>query len=162
MAFPPLCTAILVVKETSSSVTAPPTKQGPCSGSARPEMPSKAIAKTSGPWSAGAPKNRPKYPKEGLGKRRPRSPSATAERTRFRGFQHSWWRCGTDEGRPGVATRPRCRELLRERQKVPHRENVSLSACVGFWLGGRLPGEIPHTRSRGLASAKRSLPVLLR
>ena len=29
-------------------------------------------------------------------------------------------RCGT-EGSPGVVTRPRCRELLRERLKVPHR-----------------------------------------
>ena len=58
MASPPLCVAISAVKKTSSSVTAPPTRQGPCSGSARSEAPREAIAKTSGLWSVGAPKKK--------------------------------------------------------------------------------------------------------
>ena len=82
----PLRFTFSVVKETSSSVTVPPTRQGPCSGSARPEAPSEAIAKTSGLWLAGVPEHRPKSPKKGLGERRLRSSSATAERTRIMDF----------------------------------------------------------------------------
>ena len=48
IASPQLCIAISVVKESSSSVTVPPTRQGPCSGSARSEAPREVIAKTSG------------------------------------------------------------------------------------------------------------------
>ena len=51
---PSLCIEIAVVNETSSSVTVPPTRQGPCSDSARPRLTPEAIAKTSWLWSAGA------------------------------------------------------------------------------------------------------------
>ena len=47
----------LVVNETSSRVTVPPTRQGPCSDSARPGPTPEAISKTSWLWSAGASEN---------------------------------------------------------------------------------------------------------
>ena len=53
MASPPLYISILVVNETSSTVTVPPTRQGPCSDSARPRLTPEAISKTSWLWSAG-------------------------------------------------------------------------------------------------------------
>ena len=42
-----LAYVILIVNETSSSVTVPPTKQGPCSDSARLELTPETISKTS-------------------------------------------------------------------------------------------------------------------
>ena len=140
MASPPLCIAILVVKETSASVTVPLTRQGhilAVRGLRRRE-------KLSPPGFDRRvyPKNRPM---EGLGQRRPRSPSATAERTKCRGFQHFRLGCGIDEGRPGVAIRPRCRELLRERQRVPNQSIVFLSTCVDPWRGGCPPGDLCPT-----------------
>ena len=54
MASSPLCIAILVVNETSSSVTVPPTRQGPRSGSAGPGPTPEAISKSSWLWLAGA------------------------------------------------------------------------------------------------------------
>ena len=43
----PLCIANMVVNETSSSVTVPPTRQGPCSDNARPRPTSEASCKKS-------------------------------------------------------------------------------------------------------------------
>ena len=54
MASPPLYIAILLVNETSSSVTVPPTRQGPCSDSARSGPMQEAISKTSRLSSVGA------------------------------------------------------------------------------------------------------------
>ena len=53
MTSPPLCIAILAVKETSSSVTVPSTRQGPCSDNERTGSMPEAISKTSWLWSAG-------------------------------------------------------------------------------------------------------------
>ena len=38
-----------------------------------------------------------------------------------------------------MTARPRCRELLCERQKGPHRAIYFLSTCAGPWRGGRPP-----------------------
>ena len=130
MASSPLCTASLVVNETSSSVTVPPTRQGPCSDNARP-----GPTKLPGFGRPARPRNRLETPKEDLGKRWPRSASTTVARTKFRGFQHSPWEYGTDQRRPGLPTRSQCHEFLRELQKAPHRAKLFLSTGVGLWLG---------------------------
>ena len=137
MASPPLCIAVLVVSETSSSVTVPPTRQGPCSDSARPGPTPEAIAKTSGLWSAGTYKT----PKEDLGERWPRLTGMTAALTKSREFQHSWWGCRTGERRPRVPTRPHFRELLRERQKLPYRKKKTLSTGAVRWPWDHPPGD---------------------
>ena len=85
--------------------------------------------------------SRSETPREDLSKRWPRSASTTAARTKFRGFQHSPWEYGTDQRRPGLPTRSQCRELLRERQKAPHRANFSLSTGVGLWLRDHPPAD---------------------
>ena len=54
----PLWTAIFVVKEASSRVMIPPTRQGPCSGIAREGSTPGVTAKTSGLLSAGTPEER--------------------------------------------------------------------------------------------------------
>ena len=128
----PLCTANLVVNETSSSVTVPPTKQGPCSENARPRPTPEAISKTSWLWSAGAPKNRSETPKKDLGKRWPRTASATVARTKLRGVQHSHGSTEPTSGgwvcQPGLSV-------------APHRAKFSFSTGVGLWLGDHLPGD---------------------
>ena len=53
MASTPLCIAILVVNEASSSVTVPPPRQGPCSDNARRGPTPEAISKISSLYSAG-------------------------------------------------------------------------------------------------------------
>ena len=141
MASSPLCMAILVVKEMSSSVTVPPTRQGPCSDSVRPGPTPEAISEPSWLWSASASGKRSKTPRDDLCKRWPRSTSTTAARTKFRGFQHSPWECGTGQRRPGVPTRSHFREWLRERQKVPHREKNVLSTGAGRWPWNHPPGD---------------------
>ena len=40
-----------------------------------------------------------------------------------------------------MPTRSHCRELLRKRQKAPHRENCPMSIGVGRWLGAHPPGD---------------------
>ena len=145
MASPPVCIAHLVVNETSSSVTVPPTRQGPCSDSARPGRRQKLSQLLPGFGRPARPRKRSKTSKEDLGKRWPRSTSTTAARTKFRGFQHSPWEYGTGQRRPCVPIRSHCREMLRERQKAPHRANFSLSTGVGRWLGDYPPGDqCPH------------------
>ena len=84
----------------------------------------------------------------------PRLASTTAVMTKFREFHHSRWECGTGERRPGVPTRPHFRELLRERQNVLHRANFPLHWRVLLALGSSARRPMPHTGSRGLASAK--------
>ena len=107
------------------------------------------------------PRNRSETPEEDLGKRWLRSASTTAARTKFRGFQHSPWEYGTDQRKPGLPTRSHCREILRERQKTPHRANI----FPLHWRGSLARGSsarrpMTHTGSRGQASANRLLPVL--
>ena len=162
MTSPPLCIANLIVNETWSRVTVPPTRQGPCSDSAGPGPTPDAISKTSWLWSAG-PRNRSETPKENLDKRWPRSTSTTAARTKFCGFQHSPWEYGTDQRRPGVPTRSHCREFLRERQKsASPSKNFPLHWCGSLARESSARRPMPHTGSRGLASANRLLPVLKR
>ena len=141
MASPPLFIANLVVNETSSSVTAPPTRQGPCSDSARPGPTPEVILNLPSFGRPVRPRSRSDTPKEDLGERWPQSTSTTVARTKFRGFQHSPWEYGTGRRRPGVLTRSHCRELLRERQKAPHRAFFSLVTGVGLWLGDHPPGD---------------------
>ena len=140
MASPPLCIAISVVDETLSSVSTP-NEAGECSDSSRPGPTPEAISKGPGFGRPARPRNRSKIPKEDLRKRWPRWTSMTVARTKFRGFQHSPWEYGASQRRPGVPTRSHCRELLRERQKVPHRANCSLSTGVGCCLGDHSSGD---------------------
>ena len=122
----------------------------------------KLSPKLSGLGRPARPRNRSKSPEEDLGKRWPRSASTTAARTKFRGFQHSPWEYGTDQRRPSLPTRSQCREFLRERRKrlteqvFPLHWRGSLARESSAWR------PMPHTGSRGLASANRLLPVLKR
>lgn len=125
----------------------PSTRQGPFYGSARFEVPQEATV--SRLCLAVRPKNGPKSPNEGLGKRRRMSARVTAAPTRFLGFQHSRWGRRSNDGRPGLAIRPRRRELLRERRKVLRRAVLSLSTCVGHWLEGRTPEDQYRTLGPG-------------
>ena len=52
----PPCIAILVMNETLSSVTVPPTRQGACSDCARPRPTPEAMSRPFWVWSAGASK----------------------------------------------------------------------------------------------------------
>ena len=141
MASPPLCIAILVVNEKSSSVTVPPTRGRSrvltAQGQGRRQ---KLSPKIPGFGRPARPRNRSKTPKEDLGKRWPRSTSTTTARTKFRGFQFCPWECETGQSRPGLPTRCHVRELLREGQKAPQREKLSLSTGVNRWLGDHPPG----------------------
>ena len=104
MASPPLCIAVFVVNATSSSVTVPPTRQGPCIDSARPG-PQKLSPNLPGFGRPARPNNRSKTPQEDLGKRWPWLTSTTAALTKFNEFKHSRWECGLGESRPDVPTR---------------------------------------------------------
>ena len=163
MASPPLCIAILVVNETSSSVTVPLTKQGPCSDRARPGPTPEAIPKIHGFGPPVRPRNRLKTLKENLCECWQRLAGPTTALPKFRVFLHSRCECGTDDRRPGVPTRSNIRELLRERQKVPHLAIFpSPLAWIVSPLGSSARRPMSHTASRGLASAEILLPVLKR
>ena len=163
MASPPLCIAILVVNETSSSVTVPPTRQGPCSGSARPGPTPEAISKTSWLWSAGASEKKAENGIRGLW------PASAALN------EHD---CGRDE----ISWIPVFPVEVRNRpaeagfanpvsvSRIASRTAESASPSKFFpihWRGSLALGSsarrpMPHTGSRGLASANRLLPVLKR
>ena len=156
----PPCISNLVVNETSSSVTVPPTRQGPCSENARPRPTPEAISKTSWLWSAGASENRSETPKKDLGKRWPRS---ARRLRRGRNFVDSSIPRGSTEptngGRvcqPGLTVAnffANGRKRLTE-QKFPS----PLAWAFGSGIIARRT--IPHTGTRGLALANRLLPVL--
>ena len=162
MTSPPLCFANLVVNETSSinSVTVPPTRQGPCSDSARRGPTPEAISKTSWLWSAGASEKKVKLlggPWQAL--------AAVSEHD-----------CGADEilwilAFPvGVRKRPAEAGFANpdSLSRISSRTAESDSPINFFplhWRGSLPRGSsarrpMPHTGSRGLVSANRLLPVL--
>ena len=109
------------------------------------------------------PRNRSETPKEDLGKRWPLSTSTTATRTKI-----SW----IPAFPVGVRNRPAevgCANPV-SLSRIASRTAESASPSKNFplhWRGGLAQGSsarrpMPHTGSRGLASANRLLPVLKR
>ena len=107
------------------------------------------------------PRNRSETPREDLGKCWPRSASTTAARTKFRGFQHS--RGSTEPTNGGRVCQPglsvanffaNCRKRLTEQIFFP----LHWRGYLARGSSARRP--MPHSGSRGQASANRLLPVL--
>ena len=161
MAPPPLCIAILVVNETSSDVTIPPTRRGPCSTSARSWPMSEAISKLHGFGRPVRPRNKAKIPKKVLLR------ALVALNRSGRGVDEISWI-------PAFPVRVRKRL-----EKAECADPVSLSEIASrtaenasprkrfslHWHGPLAPGSsarrpMPHTGSRGMASAASLFPVL--
>ena len=84
-------------------------------------------------------------------------------------FCRAWSEFKIEERGPGVPTRPQLREWCCERRKDLSRAFFSHATERGLGPRGRLPrdrcparGPMPHTGSKGLASARVVTPVLNR